>query len=278
MAMQGLQQRHRTGCTGKGRCECPWRASVFSPLDGRQIKKTFPSRAAALAWREDSRRAIRRRELRAPTGETLKEASDAFQRAASEGVARPRGGAPYKPATLRSFDQHLRLRVLPALGARKLTSIDRLTLQDFVDRLLADGTSPALIEATCTPLRAILARAVERNVITINPALGLRIPTDRKRRERIAPPQECRALLDALRDSDRALWATALYAGLRRGGDSRSGIVGPILRARRDQERQGSARADRGRAALLSRRAPARARLARGARVRAHRDAGVSAD
>jgi integrase len=86
-----------------------------------------------------------------------------------------------------------------------------------VDRLLADGATPALIEATCTPLRAILGRAVERNVITINPALGLRIPTERKRRERIAAPQECRALLDALRASDRAVWATALFAGLRRG-------------------------------------------------------------
>jgi integrase len=217
MATQGLQQRHRTGCNGNGRCECPWRASVFSALDGRQIKKTFPSRAAALAWREDSRRAVRRREMRAPTGETLKEAADAFLRAAREGVARPRGGAPYKPATLRSMDQHLRLRVLPALGSRKLASIDRLALQDFVDRLLADGGTPALIEATCTPLRAILVRAVERNVITVNPTHGLRIPSERKRRERIAPPQECRALLGALRASDRALWAAAMYAGLRRG-------------------------------------------------------------
>jgi integrase len=107
--------------------------------------------------------------------------------------------------------------VLPALGSRKLSGIDRLTLQDFIDRLLADGVTPALIEATCAPLRAIFARAVERNVITINPTAGLRIPTDRKRRERIAPPQECRALLDALRVEDRALWATAMYAGLRRG-------------------------------------------------------------
>jgi integrase len=214
MATQGLQQRHRTGCSGKGRCDCPWRASVFSALDGRQIKKTFPSRAAAVAWREDSRRAVRRREMRAPTGETLRQAADAFLQAAREGVARP---APYKPATLRAMEQHLRLRALPALGSRKLASIDRLALQDFVDRQLADGATPALIEATCTPLRAILARAVERNIISINPALGLRIPTDRKRRERIAPPKECRALLDALRASDRALWATALFAGLRRG-------------------------------------------------------------
>ncbi|HLL92418.1 MAG TPA: tyrosine-type recombinase/integrase [Solirubrobacteraceae bacterium] len=217
MAQQGLQQRHRSGCSGKGRCDCPWRASVYSAADERQIKRTFPSKAAALAWREDSRGAVRRRELRAPTGETLKQAADAFQKAASEGLARPRSGAEYKPATLRAFEQHLRLRVLPALGARKLASIDRVSLQDFIDRLLADGASPALIEASCTPLRAIFARAVDRNQLTINPCLGLRLPAERKRRERVAPPAECRALLDALRDSDRALWATLMYAGLRRG-------------------------------------------------------------
>lgn len=217
MTRQGLQQRHASGCTRRGRCECPWRASVYSATDGRQIKKTFPSRAAAMAWREDTRVAVRRRELRAPTGETLKQAADAFLGAAKSGVARPRSGGEYRPATLRSFERQLRLRVLPQLGARKLSSIDRVTLQDFVAQMLADGLSPALIEATCTPLRAIFARAVERQQLAMNPCLGLRLPSERKRRERIAPPEECRKLIEALRASDRALWATLLYAGLRRG-------------------------------------------------------------
>ena len=35
--------------------------------------------------------------------------------------------------------------------------------------------------------------------------------------ERIARPAEARTLLEALSECDRALWATALYAGLRRG-------------------------------------------------------------
>jgi integrase len=217
MPAQGLQQRHLSGCNGKGRCECPWRASVYSAADGRQIKKTFPSRAAALAWREDTRGAVRRRELRAPTGETFEQAANAFLEAANDGIARPRSGATYRPATLRGFEQHLRLRVTPKLGSRKLASIDRVALQDFVDGLLADGATPPLIEATMTPVRAIFSRAVERQMIMINPCLGVRLPSERKRRERVAPPEEARALIEALRASDRALWATFLYAGLRRG-------------------------------------------------------------
>jgi len=39
----------------------------------------------------------------------------------------------------------------------------------------------------------------------------------RERRERVARPAEAEALLEALPADQRALWATALYAGLRRG-------------------------------------------------------------
>jgi integrase len=40
---------------------------------------------------------------------------------------------------------------------------------------------------------------------------------DEKPRDRIAPPEEAQKLLGALSESDRALWATAMYAGLRAG-------------------------------------------------------------
>jgi len=50
-----------------------------------------------------------------------------------------------------------------------------------------------------------------------NPCSNLDLPAVRGRRERIPSPQEAAALLAALPEPDRALWATALYAGLRRG-------------------------------------------------------------
>jgi integrase len=45
----------------------------------------------------------------------------------------------------------------------------------------------------------------------------LEIPSGGERRDRIAPPDEAERLLAALPVGERALWATALYAGLRRG-------------------------------------------------------------
>jgi integrase len=51
----------------------------------------------------------------------------------------------------------------------------------------------------------------------VNPTTGLELPAVEGRRDRIASPAEATALLAALPERDRALWATAMYAGLRRG-------------------------------------------------------------
>jgi integrase len=51
--------------------------------------------------------------------------------------------------------------------------------------------------------------------LLIDPTSGLRLPASTGRRERIATPDEARRLIEALQPQDRALWATAMYAGLR---------------------------------------------------------------
>jgi integrase len=66
-------------------------------------------------------------------------------------------------------------------------------------------------------LRAIFRRLISRSEVFVNPTLGLSLPAVRAKRERIARPSEAAALLDALGPADRPPWATALYAGLRRG-------------------------------------------------------------
>ena len=67
------------------------------------------------------------------------------------------------------------------------------------------------------PLRVIFRRAIEDGDLAVNPTSHLRLPAVRGRRERIASPEEAQQLVDALPERDRALWATSLYAGLRRG-------------------------------------------------------------
>jgi integrase len=162
---------------------------------------------------------VRKKQLRASTQTTVRQAADEWLDGARAGVIRPRSGEPYKPNAIRAYDRHLRLRVLPEIGARRLADIDREELQALVDRMVSKGTSAALIEASIVPLRAIYRHAVDRpsTGIAVNPTANLRLPASKGRRERIAPPEECDRLLAVLPKGDRAMWATAMYAGLRRG-------------------------------------------------------------
>src|SRR5439155_18641395 len=53
--------------------------------------------------------------------------------------------------------------------------------------------------------------------VAINPTTGLELPAVRGGRDRIVSPVQAAALIAALEAGDRPLWATAFYAGLRRG-------------------------------------------------------------
>ena len=83
--------------------------------------------------------------------------------------------------------------------------------------MVAEGLSPSTVRNAIMPLRAIYRRAKARSEIHVNPTVGLDLPAYRGRRDRVARPEEAHLLLQALPEGERALWATALYAGLRRG-------------------------------------------------------------
>ena len=161
--------------------------------------------------------ALRRRTLRAPTRTTLAEAAAEWLSAARAGVVRTRSGEPYKPSALRSYEHALATKVLPALGQTRLSALERNAVQDLVDRLVAKESAPSTVRNSILPLRAISRRSVDRSEVAVNPTEGLRLPAVRAGQDRIARPEDAEALLAALSPSDRALWATALYAGLRRG-------------------------------------------------------------
>jgi integrase len=155
--------------------------------------------------------------MRAPSRVTLREAAEAWLRGAEDGSVRTRSGDPYKPSAIRSYEAALRLRVLPELGAARLSDIRRVDVQDLADRLLVVGLDPSTIRNALMPLRAVYRRALSRSEVAVNPTAGLELPAVRGRRDRIASPTEAAALIAALSERDRPLWATAMYAGLRRG-------------------------------------------------------------
>ncbi len=217
----GIRTRHSRRCpVDRGAsCDCrpSYEAWVYSKRDERKIRKGFPSLAAAKAWRADAVSALNKGKLRAPAPTTVRQAAAAWVAGAREGSIRNRKGERYKPSALRSYERALDKRVLPALGDVRLSEVRRTDVQDFADRLYAAGLDPSTITNTLDPLRAIYRRAIGREQVAFNPTTNLELPKPRGRRDRIAPPDEAAALLATLPDEDRALWATAMYAGLRRG-------------------------------------------------------------
>jgi site-specific recombinase XerC len=94
--------------------------------------------------------------------------------------------------------------VLPRLARVKLGDVTRTDLQDLVDELVASGLDASTVGTTLLPLRATYKRAMARGGVAVNPTTGLDMPVVRGGRDRIAPPDECARLLDALpRSADR---------------------------------------------------------------------------
>lgn len=217
----GIVVRHRKGCASRDGEDCSCRpsfqAQAWSARDRKPVRKTFPTLAQAKAWRQEAQVALRRGTLNAPVKVSVREAAKEWLAEAERGVVRTRSGDQYKPSALRSYRQVLHRTILPELGHLRLSALTRGRLQDLIDRMVGEGLGPSTVRNTVLPLRAIYRRALLRGVVVQNPTLGLSLPAHRPKRDRIARPAEADALLRVLPDSDRALWATALYAGLRRG-------------------------------------------------------------
>lgn len=218
---EGITIRHQSRCGARsgGGCNCrpTYQAQAYSRRDKKTLRKTFPTLAAAKAWRSEAQTQIRRGTLRGPGDTTIAEAGKALVAGIRDGSIRNRSGYPYKPSVIRDYERSLRLYVTPELGAKRLSALSRVELQDFADRQLATGLDPSSVKNTLMPLRVIYRRAFARSEVAINPTTGLELPAARGKRERIADPAEAAALIEALRPEERALWALALYSGLRRG-------------------------------------------------------------
>lgn len=218
---EGIRKLHSSGCAGRqgAKCSCRagYEASVYSSRDGRKIRKTFPTVAAARTWRADALAALGRGTLRATPPTTIRDAATELIAGMRTGAMRTRSGDVYKPSAIHSYESCLRLYVLPAMGGLKLGDVQRRDVQRLADEMLSKGLDPSTIRNALMPLRVIYRRALEDGAVAANPCANLRLPAVRNRRERIVSPEQAAALVRSLPEGDRAIWALALYAGLRRG-------------------------------------------------------------
>jgi integrase len=275
--MAAISRRHSKGCASRtnGKCDCNagWEATVYIARDDRKVRKTFPTAAAARSWRTHAAQSAQMGALRAPTSLTVRQAAQDWLQGAEGGVIRNRSGDEYKPSVIRGYEEALRLRVLPAIGAHKLADVAVPDVQDLIDRWQAEGLSASAIRNTIVPLRVIYRRALARGIVAVNPTAGVELPAVRGTRDRIASPDEAAQLLDALGSPERAIWATAMYAGLRRGELMALrwpdlDLAGGVIHVRRSWDPQAGEIAPKSRAGI--RRVPIPGRPTRRARGAPH--------
>lgn len=190
-----------------------YRGVINRKITGKINGPRFKTRAAAVAWRSKALGEIQNGTLRPSSPLTLRDAWTSFYEAARAGT----DAETFKPATLRSYETIWRLRINAELGALRLDEIRRADLQGFVDRLAASGLASGTIRNTFAPIQTLYRRAMERDLVAVNPTVSVKLPRVGPGRDRFAPPDEAAELIAALPAAEQALWATAFYAGLRRG-------------------------------------------------------------
>ena len=220
----GLRERHSRRCAShRGeRCNCTptWEASVFDKSTGRKLRHSAKTKTAAKLWRQGHALvALRRGELRAPTENARKVGPALAELVAGmrDGTVLDRSGRRYRPSTIRNYQTDIRSHLTPGLGHLRLTELRRADIQRAIDRMHADGLAGSTIRNKIEPLRVLYRRAAQDEEVAVNPTTQLRLPALPSGSRRVADPERVADLLDALPDEDRALWATAFYAGLRMG-------------------------------------------------------------
>jgi integrase len=220
----GIVERHSRSCGSRGGgscgCEPSYVAWIYDARAKSKRYRTFRgkgARTAAKNWRSDAGSALRKGTLPVPSRLTVGQAAEAWLAGARAGEINKQDGSRYKPIVLRQYAADLETKLLPELGHVRLSSLQRRDVQRVVDRLVGSGLSGSRVRGAVMPLRAICRRALQNDELAVNPTSNLVLPVADGVRDRVASDAETVALLAALSDGDRPLWATAFYGGLRRG-------------------------------------------------------------
>lgn len=131
-------------------------------------------------------------------------------------------------STLAQYRQHVKLHIVPMIGAVKLSKIAVPVIREFQDRLSSEGRSPAMVKRVTVSLGAILGDAQERGLVirnAVHEASARKATTARTAQRRakralavgvdIPSQNEIAALLKAAEGPFRPFLITAIFTGMR---------------------------------------------------------------
>lgn len=217
-----IETRHKAKCSlnrgGKScTCQATYRATVWDPKTGRnRHSPSYKRKSDAQKWRADTQAAKLRNELGPALCPTVDQLAGEMFDAIESGSLPTKSGKKYKPSTIRDYRLHYRNEVEPRFGNLKIDRLTRGLVQQTVDELTKDRATSSVRNAL-TPLRLIMRFARRRDLIKSDPFQDVHWPAKDEVPLRIPSISEANTILTNLSGRDRAVFATALLAGLRLG-------------------------------------------------------------
>jgi len=119
----------------------------------------------------------------------------------------------------RDIESRTRCHIIPKLGNKAVGEVTRTDLVDFLDRLEREEGLRHQVNRCRATLRAIFAYAIERELVTVNPIVGVSKRKVETPRERTLTADELIALwqaIEKLPELSRAFFRVVLLTGARR--------------------------------------------------------------
>jgi integrase len=210
--------------------------------NGHKFSATLPTLEAALAWRAQALSAAdgtadppQPPNLYAQTVTsaassnrtvTVEDAARRLVRGMRDRSVRGNKGQPYKPSTVRKYEEALRCVVLPRIGAVPISTLTGGECQRLVDGIAAELSSEHAKKAL-TALRVALKLAQRYGELDANPCARVTVPVsgEGEKPATIISPEEAAAIIERLEADDvrlnrsfaAPLYALAFGSGLRMG-------------------------------------------------------------
>ena len=197
----------------KRRTDGRWEARVSAGYrDGKPVRKSIYSNTRAEVQRKMTKVKADFDQGIAPTDDhqTVRD----FLERWLEVSARQR----VRPLTYTSYEGHIRLHLVPALGRIKLSKLSPRDIQAFMNHKVEGGLSPHTVRNIRATLRVALGQAVRWGELPRNVAELVDPPRVPHHEIRPFTPEEAKRFLQAIKGHRlEALYSVALALGLRRG-------------------------------------------------------------
>jgi integrase len=177
-------------------------------VDGRMVRRRFPTRQAALDAAARARAEVLDGTHIAPAqGRTT----------LAEYAGRWLETLQVRPSTRYHYEIYLRRHVLPALGSRSLAALRRSDIQALVGQLSRKGLQPSTVDSIYKIVAMVLRSAVYDRLLPVSPCYKIKVPPREERALTVFTPEQVRRLLEATRPREYALLALTVGTGMRQG-------------------------------------------------------------